>query len=298
MAVWDSWRRGNKPREQFYGGSKEAYEEKQDQYAAGTARGEAVANQGVQDARDASAQAGMQYGRLNSDLQKMQSMQDEQARTADRGFQGSMRDYGQGRAGITANAQALEDDAANMKQNYQKTAQSAFNAQRDANTRSALAMGSRGGAGGLRAAMAGAINSNQQAGTQAQITQAQEMNQMIGLQQNARQAAANIRSGVSAQDQAAASQYAGRQQNSYANQAGAAAQRSGNVGAAAQAAQAAGQLGAQVGTAREGAYMDAESNMETAQLNAEREHEQQRLNQRSQRFQRLRSPFGILSQST
>jgi hypothetical protein len=293
MAFWSSWKRGNKPREQHYGGSEEAYKATQDKYAAGAEEGAAMSGRGVADARDAAAKAGAEYGRLGGDLQRLQSQQAGQAQTADRGFQGSMRDYSQGRAGITANAQALEADAANMKQNYQNTAQSAFNAQRDANTRSALAMGSRGGAGGLRAAMAGAINANQQAGTQAQITQAQEMNQMIGLQQNARQAAANIRSGVSAQDQAAAGQYAGRQQNALANQAGAIAQRSSNTGAATDAAQAAGQLGAQVGTAREGAYLDATANVENAALNASREAEQARLAQRSQRFNRIRDPLGI-----
>jgi hypothetical protein len=293
MAFWSSWKRGNKPREQYYGGSKEAYEQKQVDYDAGARRGEAIARQGVSDARGAAADAGAAYGRLDNNLQNFETQQAYDAQSANRGFQGSMGDYDQGRGAILAGASAMERDANNMKRDYQQTAQAQFDASRDATQRSALALGSRGGASGLRSAMAGSTNANAAAAGQAQITQAQEMNQLAAAQQQARAAAAGIRSGVGAQDQAAASQFAGRQQNAYGNQANAIAQRSGNVGANAQIAQSAGQLGAQTGAAMQGQYMDSATAMETAALNSSREAEQMRLDRQKQRYSRITDPMGL-----
>lgn len=294
MAFWSSWKRGNDPREQYYGGSKEAYEKQKDTYAEGAKRGEATAAQGVSDARAAADASARGYGRINSEMNRSQAEQRQEAQQADSGYDTAMGDYRGGRGAILDGASAMERDADNMKRDYQQTAQAQFNAQKDANQRAALAMGSRGGASGLRAAMSGSINANSAAQQQAQITQAQEMNQLAAAQQQARAAAAGIRSGVGAQDQAAASQYAGRQQNAYGNQAQLTAQQSGNVGAQGQLAQSAGQLAAQTGTAQQGQYMDATTAMETAQLNTSREAEQQRLQRQSQKWNRVVHPFGIL----
>jgi hypothetical protein len=293
MAFWSSWKRGNKPRKQYYGGSEEAYKEAQQRTQAGIDAGAGMADQGVEQGYAAADAASEQYGQLTSAQENFRHEQDRLGQRSERGFDKNMQNYGAGRGAILDNASALEADAANMAQSYQQTADSAFRANQSKSTRQAAALASRGGAAGLRAALAGQQQANADAQAQAEITRANEFNQIAGMRQNALQSAAGIRSGVGAQDQSAAGVYSNRQQGADANTISANAGIANNIAGAAGTQQNAAALGASTGASREQAYMDAQQNMENAQLNTARENEQQRLAQRSQRFNRLRDPFGI-----
>jgi hypothetical protein len=152
-------------------------------------------------------------------------------------------------AGNTS-AGELEGYARNAASEYQSAADKAFNASTERTQRQALGIAAGRGAGAVRQALAGAQSANAQANLDQQVVRAQEANQLnsmrndaianaAGIRQtglgaaastrsDALQGAADIRTGLSAQDQAAAAQQA-------ANVAQAAQIRAG-VGAADQSA--------------------------------------------------------------
>lgn len=279
MAFWSSWKRNNKPKEKFYGGSKEQLDQYRNQYQQGIQQGRETANAGVAGAQNAANVAREQLNTMNIEQQRL-------ADDSNAGFRQSAGDYQEGRDATLANAGALEADAATMEQKYQNTADSQFRANQSRNMRMALALGNRGGAAGVRAALDAQGAANAQAAVDAENVRAQQMNQMIGMRQNALQSAANIRGNVGAQDQSAAGLYSNRQQQADAN-------RMSNVNQAAQLQQSAGQLAAQTGMAQQGQYLDAQGNMENAQLNSQREHEQLRIEGRRTRFNRIADPLGL-----
>lgn len=293
MAFWDSWKRHQKPKEQFYGGSKEGYAAAQKDYAHGRAVGQATQTAGLQAAYDAASQADDRYGLQNSQLEQQHAQQGQLAGQADKGFTSSMANYAGGRQGQLADAQTIERDASNLQSNYQTTADKQAALNRLQNQRSALSLVAGRGSSGLRAALASSTNANANAAGQAEITRAQETNQLATMKQNALAAAAGVRSGVAGQDQSAGQLFAGRSQNAYANQANANAQEASNIGASATTQQNAGQLAAATGSAQQGQFLDAQSNMENAQLNAEREREQLRIEGNRTRYNRLMDPLGL-----
>jgi hypothetical protein len=251
MGLISRWKKGNAPKQKYYGGDQLALGKLRDQAQQGIAQGADTAQQGLDTTNTAATRAGQQYDALNS----------EQHRLSQRSNAGFDRTVG-----------ALEADAANASQDYRRTADSAFQANQDRNMRQALALGNRGGAAGVRAAIDAQSSANAQAASEAEVTRANEQNQLLGLRQNALTTAAGM--------------YSGRQQ-------GADTMRAQNVGTAAGLAQNAGSLQAQTGLAQQGSYLDAQQNMENSQLNAARENEQLRIEGRRTRFNRISDPLGL-----
>lgn len=282
-----------KPKTQYYGGSKEQYQEYQNVYQSMADRGGTQADRAAVASQQAADTAERRYGRLDGDVADFARTQRAEAQQADQGFDRSMADYQAGRAGVLNNAGRIEQDASNLQRDYQATADKQFALNQNRSQRAAIATGARGGASGIRQALASSTMANADAAAQAEITRANEMNQLAQMKQNAYATAANIRAGQGAQDQGAGQIYAGRQQNSYGNLAGANAQRAGIIGEQNAAQQGAAQLGANVGMGHEGNYIGAQTAMETAQLNAAREREQQRQDQKRYDYKRAIDPLGF-----
>ncbi len=103
-------------------------------------------------------------------------------------------------AGSTALGNEIASNARNASRDYQQTSNAQFRAQTDANQRAALSLGARGGAAGIRDALSQSMIGNQQAQSQATITQAQELNNIMQMKQEGLASANNIRnSGIDRQ---------------------------------------------------------------------------------------------------
>jgi hypothetical protein len=264
------------PQQQYWGGSKEAYDASIARYKAGASGGAAMADGAVDDARTAAAGARNAYSALGGDWKEYNAEQSNEAAQADSGFDRSMADYRSGRAGVLNNAGRIEASAVGLPQSYQQTADRAFQLNQNRAERAAMAQGARGGAGGLRTAIASQAAAGADASAQAEIIRAQEFNDLQRQQRDAYATAAGIRAGQGAQDQGAGQIYAGRQQNSYANLAGGLGARGGLVGATYAAESDAARLGAEVGAGREANYLGAETAANAAQLGSSREYESAR----------------------
>lgn len=281
-----------KPQKQYYGDSEAEYEHYKGKYGTGASNADLEATRGVARSGTAADNAEQRYGRLASDVQDYGREQQNEAGQADQGFDRSMGDYRAGRSGVLANAGRLEADAAGLADTYQQTSDRAFQLNQNRAERAAMAQGARGGASGLRTAIASQTAAGADAAAQAEVTRAQELNQLAQMKQNAYATAAGIRSGQGAQDQGAGQIYAGRQQNAYGNLAGANAQRAGIVGEQFGAQQNAAELQAGTAIAQQGNYLGAETAMNAAQLNASREREQARQQQKTTQYNRWTDPFG------
>lgn len=281
MAFWSSRARARQPKMKYYGGSRGDLNNARQWYNSQEVEGGKEYDKGLAQNAAVAQQAGQSYGRLNDDLQDYRSDQERLAGKSEAGFDAQQ-------AAVASNARVLERDAANMGRDYQQTAEMQFARNQDANTRSALAMGARGGASGLRTALATQSNANAGAARDAEVIRANEANQMIGLKQQALTSAAGIRQG-------AAGQYSNRQQVADANQAGANAQMASNVGNEAQIGQNAAALQTQAGASKRDTYLQARQDTELAQLNAAREQELARTGAEKDRFNRMRDPFGLHS---
>ncbi len=283
----------DKPKVQYYGGSEEALNAERNRATEGAKAGSDVATQGLADSREATNRANAQYAYQQLQNDKFAREQERKAGNAAVGFNQSMGDYRGARGQILNSAGKLESEFENANANYQATADKAFNANQNQATRNALAVGARGGASGIRAALASSTAANAEAAQQAEIIRAQEANQLLGLKQGALESAAGIRSNVAGMDQGAASQYAGREATADASRFGAYQQMSQNTANQAQLGQNLGAQGVEAGTAERGQYLDYQGNMENAQLNSEREREQLRVQGREKRRDFLRNPFGF-----
>ncbi len=195
------------PRAQYYGGSEEASKRFESQFQGGIQQGTSQAQAGIDRVNRAADAAGPGLSNAAAQANQIAARNAAQADAAGRGFGSQIGMYNDGRAAILGNASTLERQAASLPQTYMQTSQQAFAANQDANARNAMSLAARGGAAGLRAALAGSTTSNAQAAAQAEITRANEMNQLAQMQQNAITQAANIRSGVGAQDQGAGGLY-------------------------------------------------------------------------------------------
>lgn len=162
-----------------------------------------------------------------------------------------MNDFKAGRGDILGGATRLEgagNRSADMLEGYaqgaageyQSAADAAFQAAQNRNQKNALALAAGRGAGSIRTALATANSGNQQAALDQQVVKAQEMNALnamrnqavadaAGIRMGGIEGATGIRSGLSAQDLAAAEQRANNAQ-------AAAAIRSGVAGMDQQAA--------------------------------------------------------------
>lgn len=247
------------PQQQYWGGSEKASQEAQRLYHQGQMEANQGVRAGVTRTNDAADVASDWYRGMTRDAERrVGTSTDRMTRAA--------QDYNVGRTGSLANAQRLEELGQNAPQAYQSTAQSAFRSQQDANQRAALGMAAGRGAAGLRTALASSAVANQQAAQQAQITQAQEQNELLGMQQSAYGQAANIRQAQGAQDLSSAGLFAQREQAQQGLMGNAVA---GNFGAQA----GAGAQEVAAGTAARGQYLGAETSKGVAELNAAREQE-------------------------
>lgn len=225
-------RRRNKrnAQEQHYGGSKEAADKSRVEFKGVADRGEANANSGI--------------ARANT----LATTASAHAQKASDNYDRSLTDYRSSRDPTLANAAALESDARTAASTYQQTAEKQFALNQARNQNAAASLGSLGGSAGLRTAMATAGNANADAAAQAEITRAQEYNDLMNRRQAALAQAAGIRAGVGAADQGAAQIATGRQQGLNAN-----------------VMQSAG-LQSQVGTSQQGLGLGASTGLEEAQL--------------------------------
>lgn len=236
------------PQQQYFGGSAEASKESRDRFKAGANAGDLEVAAGIKRADVAAGQATDDYRGMRDDAVARQQLL---GRQADAGY--ARADTNQGK---------LEAIADNAPRDYQRTAQLQFQGQQDANQNQALALGSTGGAGGLRTALASSTQANAQAANQAQITQAQEYNQLKGMQAGIYGQSAEL----SAQREQAARQNQLAQQGVQGNAI------AGAYGAQANTANM--QVGA--GTAERGQNIGAEVAQGQAELGAAREYEGQR----------------------
>jgi hypothetical protein len=266
-----------KPQQQYAGGSKEASEAMQARYEKGQAAGGKIMREGIGRTNEAADDASRGYDRLRGNARA------QQVAAQDRAYDASRRTLSNANKLSDVAGQDMAQDRQRMlgmadtaAQNYQRTANSQLAMSQDSTQRQALAQGSRGGAGGLRAALAGSLNANQQAAGQAQITNAQEQNQIMGMKADLYGKAneiSNQRAGVYGNMASMFSGREGAERNNALAQQGV----QGNAITGAYNAQAgAGANATGAGVATRGQYLGAETAKTAAELGAAREAELQR----------------------
>lgn len=187
-------------------------------------------------------------------------------------YLGGDKDYAAGRTATLANAGNIEGIARDLPGSYQQTADKMAAFQRDQNTRAALSAASSGGGQlAMRNALAASAGANTDAAIAAEMTRAQEMNQLRGMQAAMYGQAAGIRQGVGTQDLSRAglgAQYAVSQaaQRSQAN-----AQASDAIFKGTAQVQDAAKMTAMARANQEDRYLGAQVDRDVAQLTADRE---------------------------
>lgn len=278
------------PQAQHYGGSPEAAEAYRKQFNAGIQGGAGNIAAGIERSNDAAHLADRSLAENAATSRALLNRNVSRGDTAGSGFADSLGKYNAGRDAVLGNARTLEADAAALPQTYQQTADAAFRLNQDRNMRNALATSAGRGAAGLRTALATQGQANADAINQAELTRANEFNQLQQMKQNALVQAAGIRSGVGAQDQGAAGMYSGRQQAFDANALNANAQAGGfNLNRANVQQNAAGLQG-QIGLSTQGQYIGALTGMEGDQLGANQKSEDQRQVYERQQYNKKWSP--------
>lgn len=286
-------RENQKPEKQYWGGDKKEYEQQQRFMENEQEQARANAEASVKRSGGAADVATKDYGRLGGQVEDYGNVQGREAGQADAGFDRSMSDYKGSRSATSEDAAMIERDARGLDKTYQTTADRQFNLNQGRAGNAAQATAAAGGPAAMRAAIASQTSSGADASAQAEITRAQETNELAKMKQSAYATAAGIRSGIGAQDQSAGQIYAGRQQNAYQNQANSFGQRGEIVGASNAAQQGAAELGANTAVTQQGNIMGTRTAMETAQLNADREREAQRQEGKRTQFNRVRDPLGM-----
>jgi hypothetical protein len=262
------------PKQQYWGGSKDYAERTRGRNEAEVRNAGDTVRTGIERSNTAADDASQRYGRLEGRASFEQNRAGERAAEERASALGSA-----GRMTGVADTEMAQDRSRmlalgdNLSRDYQRTADAQLRASQDSTQRQALAQGSRGGAGGLRAALAGSLNANQQAATQAQITNAQEQNQLMGMKADMYSRANDIsgaRAGIYGN---AAGLYSGREDAArnyaLAQQGVQGTAVGGRYGAQADAATK--EIGA--GTAARGQFLGAEGTQGSAELNAAREQE-------------------------
>lgn len=276
--IFGSGKAPPKPNPTYFGGSEEAANAYRGRFSNTARSGAAITNDAVSRLGTVTNAARNDLAGRSSDADTLQRRGIAGADRAGSGFDSSMSDYRAGRDATLGNASALESFGANAAQEYKQTADKQFAANQDRNQRSALAMAAGRGAAGLRTALASSTQANTEAANQAEITRAQQFNDMNQQRQNALVNAANIRAGVGSQDQGSAGQYSGRQLQ-YENNAQSGLQLGLNADVQrGQLGQNAAQIQGSFGGQREGLGTTAEVGVNTAQLAADQKNEEARVN--------------------
>lgn len=248
LGLADEDRKKQAPKQQYFGGSKEASDKARERWRGGASAGDEVVSEGIKRSQYAADAASKGYKELQNDAQLQRQRLTGYADTD--------------RTSSLASQQKLEGIADTAQANYQQTAMTQANLDRDRNQQQALALGSTGGAGGLRTALASSTQANQQAAQQAQITQAQEQNQLMQMRAGIYGQSADMSAARENAARANALNYAGVQGNAVGGAYGAQANTAGQ------------QIGA--GTAERGQNIGAEVAQGQAELGAAREYEGQR----------------------
>lgn len=286
-----------KPRNQYYGGDEEALQNYRKDYDTGV------------DAADVNVQAGInqQYGAAReyantSDITQLKLNQQSDAyanaaelantrerlsnrdASVDRGaYLQAAQGMNRGASDINASAATMERAAMALPGTYQQTSNALLQQGIGQNARSAISAASGGGALGLRNALAGASAANANAVNNALITQANEQNQLIQMQQGirndanaARAQAAGLygqagQSALASQGQnLGQGQYYGQTAGQYMDRQQATQLSANDVALqAAQLAQSTGANIANTGLAQQGNYLQASQGLNTAQLEAD-----------------------------
>lgn len=266
-----------KPEQQYAGGSKAASAAMQARFERGQNAAGKTMREGIDRTNAAADKASRGYGRLAGNARNEELASRERAYDANRRTLSNANKLNDvAGQDMSQDRQRLLGMADSAAQNYQRTANSQLAASQDSTQRQALAQGSRGGPGGLRAALAGSLNANQQAASQAQITNAQEQNQINDLKSNLYGKAADVSANRANVYGQAATLFSGREDAARNN---ALAQQGvqGNAVTGAYNAQAgAGANATGAGVATRGQYLGAESSKTAAELGAAREAELQR----------------------
>lgn len=265
-----------RPQAQFYGGDEEQSRIYRNEFKEGARAGSTQAQAGIDRTNSAANYAQQSLADRGTEASNLGADAQRKSAEAGGGFDRSIGDYRGGRDATLGNAAKLEASADNMAQEYQQTSDKAFALNQDRNQRSALSMAAGRGAAGLRTALATSSQANADAANQAEITRANEANQLIGMRNDARVNAAGIRSGVGTQDQNAANAYSGRQQTFDANALNANNQAGQFDVAGANVQQNAGALETNAGITSRGQYLGATQGMEGDQLSANQKNEDQR----------------------
>jgi hypothetical protein len=280
------------PQKQYAGGSKEASKRMQERYEAGTRVGAETMREGLDRTNAAADDASRRYGRLEGNANMQQRGAQERAYDANRRTLSNANKLNDvAGQDMSQDRQRLLGMADSAAQNYQRTANSQLAASQDSTQRQALAQGSRGGAGGLRAALAGSLNANQQAASQAQITNANEQNQIMDMKSNLYGKAADVSANRANVYGQAANLFSGREgaerQNAIAQQG-----IQGNAVTGRYNAQAgAGANATGAGLATRGQYLGAETAKTAAELGASREYELQRQQNKKDDYTRENMPL-------
>lgn len=241
-----------KPNAQFYGGSKDRSRDLSRRNDRSIDYGEGEAYEGSKDAQrerrnfQQATNAGyddiygerIDYGQKTketlgqNETERLKQLDNEQAYGL--GADQSLANYNAGRGAVLGGATAMEQAggrsagmlegyAQNAATEYQSAADLAAKAAAERNQRAALGIAAGRGPGAVRQALAGATAANAQGALDQQVVRAQEANQLNAMRNQAIAdaaairaqglgGAAQIRQGLGAQDQAAASLQAGRQQ--------------------------------------------------------------------------------------
>jgi hypothetical protein len=267
---------GKAPKQKPYGGSEEQYKKYQESYGKGEAGGNAMVQRGVSGAKESGESTAKALEGVAGQQDKLAAGYGKVATTAGaaqaeaRGqYNTSRSDYLSGRTATLNNAQAVERLANNLPQNYQQTAERQLAVNQGRNVRAAMSAGAAGGAGGIRNAVASAASANADAAAQAEITRAQEYNQLTGMQAGMYGQAAGIRGDVGGRDLGAAGQAAdvanaaGAERLSAMGGQGASYGAKGQmIGAAGDSRYRASALETEAGTAQRGQYLGAQTTME------------------------------------
>lgn len=264
------------PQKQYAGGSEAASKRQRAEFAGGTNLANDMVARSEERANKAAYASGKAYDQLRGTAAAGQNVASSNAEAAGRLADQGLGDYRSGRQASLSNAAAMEQFARNAPNEYQQTAQRQFAAQQDANTRNALALGATGGPSGLRAALASSTAANAQAANQAQMTQANEYNQLLGMRNDALANASNVRQNQGSQDLSAAGQSAQREQAARASQLGWAGAENQAVAGKLGAQMGTAQLAGNLGTASRGQYLGARSSQDASELDAARAAEAQR----------------------
>ncbi len=253
-------------KQQYYGGSKLKSRQYQNQYRFGRDDAGELVEGSLQQAGNVAYGNTLANAGVQNSFGQLADQQGLLAQQAQGGFNQSAGNYNSARNMVLGSANELAQNARNAPGQFMQTDRAQFQAQQDANQKAALALGATGGAAGLRSALATSADANSVASQNANITRANQYNQLLGLQQSGLSSAASLQSGVAAQDQGMAGLQANRQAGAVGQQANAYAQQGNLNNATAQIGLQSANMGVGAGLTSQGQFLGAEQGMNTAQL--------------------------------